>query len=309
MTTQKEIQEGIRIELENSGDIQLAEVMARRNLCDDPNYYRKMNASGLREETEVAIINKPNSPNATSPQAKLSSSDIGVKPCEMKPLKSDRLKAPETKIDNITNQGRTPPDQPMPSLVDLSGNPIDTTSATIKPNSVVLTKTPIPVVHTPQPVDPTNIFGNKISKALKDEIPRRREMISITGVAESINEGGAFLKKKVDDFGGVSSSEYHAGLTSDMVPGHRWTIKAFDTKKANKDETPAIKEMLMKELIFKNNAGIMEIFKFFDIATEEQRNEFDRLASSNQQKSAWDLVQKVLGVTLMGKGPWNPEGN
>ena len=306
MTTQKEIQEGIRIELENSGnDIQLAEIIALQNLRDDKSYYKKMNESGLREETEVAIINKPDSPNATSPQAKLTSSAIGIVPCRMKPLKSDRLKAPETKIDNITNQGRTPPDQPMPSLVDLSGNPIDTTSAAIKPNSVVLTKTPIPVVYTPQPIDPTNIFGNKISKALKDEIPRRREMVPITGVAESINEGGAFLKKKVDNFDGVSSSEYHAGITTDTVPDNRNIIKAFYTKKANKDETPPIKEILMKELIFQNNAGIMEIFRFFNVATEEQRNEFDRLASSDQQKAAWDLIQRVLGVQFQGKGPWN----
>lgn len=50
-----------------------------------------------------------------------------------------------------------------------------------------------------------------------------------------IREGGSKLKP----------GEEHAGLTTDMTG--RWTIGAFDTKKANKDETPAIKENLIPE--------------------------------------------------------------
>ena len=49
-------------------------------------------------------------------------------------------------------------------------------------------------------------------------------------VLETINEGGSKI------------SNYVAGLTSDMGKGKRWTINAFDTSKANKDETPKMKE-------------------------------------------------------------------
>jgi len=94
-------------------------------------------------------------------------------------------------------------------------------------------------------------------------------------------------------------SDYGAtqGLTSDMVG--RWTINSYDTGK--KREKPVV----MKELIFKNNAGVMEVFKFFEVADIEDKNKFDTLINSGQEKTAWELIQKVLNVKLMGKGPWS----
>jgi hypothetical protein len=47
-------------------------------------------------------------------------------------------------------------------------------------------------------------------------------------IQESINEGGSRIK------------EPRAGITTDM--SGRWTIKAFDTDKKNKKETPSIEE-------------------------------------------------------------------
>jgi hypothetical protein len=47
---------------------------------------------------------------------------------------------------------------------------------------------------------------------------------------KKLKEGGAKMKP----------GEEHAGLTTDMKG--RWTIGAFDTKKANKNETPVLKE-------------------------------------------------------------------
>jgi hypothetical protein len=104
---------------------------------------------------------------------------------------------------------------------------------------------------------------------------------------QRIMEGGASLSNK----GKV------VGHTSDMAG--RWTIKAFDTDKANKKETPP-----MKEAVYANNAGVMEVFKFFKVASDEQKNEFDRLLNSGNERGAWGLVQKVLGVELQGDGPW-----
>lgn len=96
-------------------------------------------------------------------------------------------------------------------------------------------------------------------------------------------EGGAKLSKQ----GMVT------GHTSDMKG--TWTIGAFDTKKSNKKETPA-----MKEVVYKNNAGIMEMFKFFNIATEEQKKQFDDLVNSGNQNAALKLVEKVLGIKFQG---------
>jgi hypothetical protein len=104
-------------------------------------------------------------------------------------------------------------------------------------------------------------------------------------IQESINEGGSSIK------------EPHAGITSDM--SGRWTIKAFDTDKKNAKETPQ-----MKEAVYANNAGVMEVFQFFKVASDAQKDEFDRLLNSGNEKGAWSLVQNVIGVKLHGDGPW-----
>ena len=100
----------------------------------------------------------------------------------------------------------------------------------------------------------------------------------------------------------------HAGITTDMKDDDRWTIQAFDTKKANKKETPPIKEsgqVNLKELIFQNNAGVMEVFKFFEAASDDEKNMFDSLVNSGKQQEAWAFLEKVLNVKLQGDGPWS----
>jgi hypothetical protein len=156
-----------------------------------------------------------------------------------------------------------------------------------------------------------------------------------------------------------------------MEGDDRWTIHAFDSRKANKKETPALMEymvggredeytpilgaedgtayicawcdkdqritkfyknkgletshgickkhfadmkkdmgieesMNLKELIFHNNAGVMEVFRFFEEATNEQKTEFDSLINAGNQQAAWSLIEKVLSVKFQGDGPWVP---
>lgn len=100
-------------------------------------------------------------------------------------------------------------------------------------------------------------------------------------IQESINEGGSKIK------------DARAGLTSDMAG--RWTISSFSPKEKNKKETPQ-----MKEAVYANNAGIMEVFKFMNIATEAQKREFDDLVKAGNQNAALKLVEKVLGITFQG---------
>lgn len=85
----------------------------------------------------------------------------------------------------------------------------------------------------------------------------------------------------------------HEGLTTDMKG--RWTIGAFDTSKKNKKETPP-----MKEAVYANNAGMMEVFKFFEVATIDQKQEFDNYVSTGNHRAAFKLLEKVLGIKFQG---------
>jgi hypothetical protein len=97
--------------------------------------------------------------------------------------------------------------------------------------------------------------------------------------------------------GGSTILEPNAGITSDMKG--RWTIGSFSPDPHGKKETPKL-----KELIYPNNMGAMEIFKFFEKASDEEKQRFDQLVNSDDQKSAWNLIEKVLGIKFQGEGPW-----
>jgi hypothetical protein len=100
---------------------------------------------------------------------------------------------------------------------------------------------------------------------------------------QKVMEGGAKL----------TTPRGHEGLTTDMKG--RWTIGAFDTHKSNKKETPK-----MKEAIYTNNAGVMEVFKFFKVATDAEKQQFDDLVNRGDQNAALKLVEKVLGIKFKG---------
>jgi len=66
-----------------------------------------------------------------------------------------------------------------------------------------------------------------------------------------------------------------------------------------KKETPAL-----TELIYDNNAGVMEIAKFFKVATPEQEDKLLNLMNNNKTKAAWNFIEEVLGIKFQGDGPW-----
>jgi hypothetical protein len=82
--------------------------------------------------------------------------------------------------------------------------------------------------------DALDHFGQQIDSALKDEVPRRMELNPL-----AVSEGGAQLKKNFTYHDGVKVDGEHAGLTTDMHG--RFRIRAFDSRTANKNETPPIK--------------------------------------------------------------------
>jgi pyrimidine deaminase RibD-like protein len=54
----------------------------------------------------------------------------------------------------------------------------------------------------------------------------------------------------------------------------------------------------LDEAVYPGNIGIMELTKFYKEATPEQKAMFKKLLSQDDKKSAWEMVQKVLGVRL-----------
>ena len=170
--TQRELQLGTQIEIASTEDARLAESIARRNLIEDASYYSKLQASGLEpddtetepeaqgEVPQTAQIAAVILPTDQSDRTKLTSSQIGVNGVN-KPLTSDKLKAPETKVvkgKNITDVTKTPPIGGAPMTADASDH-----------------------------------FGNQLANltACADDITQTHEMIPA-----NIYEGGAQLKKK-----------------------------------------------------------------------------------------------------------------
>ena len=52
------------------------------------------------------------------------------------------------------------------------------------------------------------------------------------------------------------------------------------------------------EETYDGNIGVMEMFKFFDIATAEQKKQMRELIAAHKQDEAWALLQQVTGAEL-----------
>ena len=55
---------------------------------------------------------------------------------------------------------------------------------------------------------------------------------------------------------------------------------------------------LVNEAAYAGNIGIMELIKFKQKATQDQKKKFDDHVKNKRTKDAWDMVQKVTGVQL-----------
>lgn len=55
------------------------------------------------------------------------------------------------------------------------------------------------------------------------------------------------------------------------------------------------------EACYDGNMGAMEMFKFYQIATESEIKKLESLMENDKIKEAWSFVQKVTGMKLMGK--------
>jgi hypothetical protein len=56
----------------------------------------------------------------------------------------------------------------------------------------------------------------------------------------------------------------------------------------------------LSEAAYEGNIGMMEMFKFYQVATDEEKVEMKALIGSKNFKKAWEFLQKVTGVKLAG---------
>jgi hypothetical protein len=52
------------------------------------------------------------------------------------------------------------------------------------------------------------------------------------------------------------------------------------------------------EASYEGNIGMMEMFKFYQLADQNTKYLMKKLISQGKNKEAWELLQKVVGVKL-----------
>lgn len=58
------------------------------------------------------------------------------------------------------------------------------------------------------------------------------------------------------------------------------------------------KQCLTLEAKYRGNIGMMEMVRFYRIATDEEKAHLKRLIAAGRQEEAWKLLQKVTGMEL-----------
>jgi hypothetical protein len=54
----------------------------------------------------------------------------------------------------------------------------------------------------------------------------------------------------------------------------------------------------INEATYPGNLGMMEMFKFYQVATPEEKVRMKKLIADKMTDAAWELLQKVTGVKL-----------
>ncbi len=66
------------------------------------------------------------------------------------------------------------------------------------------------------------------------------------------------------------------------------------------DSISKMNSSLTVEAEYKGNIGAMELFKFYQVAKEAEKNELKKLIQAKKTKDAWQLIQKITGMKLQG---------
>ena len=65
----------------------------------------------------------------------------------------------------------------------------------------------------------------------------------------------------------------------------------------------------MLEAVYSGNMGFMEMIKFMDVASENEKHKMERFLEADKWDKAWSLLQNVTGVKFKDpRGKWSPRG-
>jgi len=78
-------------------------------------------------------------------------------------------------------------------------------------------------------------------------------------------------------------------------------LKCNYTTEGTMCEQHGMKDCSMAEAPYKGNIGAMEMMKFFQVATPEQKQKLKKLIADKNQSAAWKMIQDVTGMKLMGE--------
>ena len=139
------------------------------------------------------------------------------------------------------------------------------------------------------------------------EVPREKP------AEVSVPTTGSSMKKKVNE--SVLSESVSITFTADTVEelNNAFNMFGSDTE-VTEEVAPSMSnnaglnaltlgtyEPPIQEASYAGNIGMMEVMKFHQKATPEQKKEFKSFMANNKHGDAWKLIQDVSGVKLVGK--------
>lgn len=107
------------------------------------------------------------------------------------------------------------------------------------------------------------------------------------------------MLKKVDGRWALVSKKtlrplaYYKG---DGKPSDEWVAK--QERRIQFFKHGGMGEEKIEEASYPGNIGMMEVFKFFQIADEKQKKKFNDLVKNKKEKEAWNFMQQVTGIKL-----------
>ena len=139
------------------------------------------------------------------------------------------------------------------------------------------------------------------------EVPREKP------AEVSVPTTGSSMKKKVNE--SILSEAVSVTFTADTIEELNTAFSMFGSDTEVTEEvkptmssdaglnalTLGTYEPPIQEASYAGNIGMMEVMKFHQKATPEQKKEFKSFMANNKHGDAWKLIQDVSGVKLVGK--------
>jgi hypothetical protein len=98
----------------------------------------------------------------------------------------------------------------------------------------------------------------------------------------------------------VTSSDALFRMTKTQLQKEAY-LKCNYTAEGTMCEQHGMKDCSMSEAAYKGNIGAMEMMKFFQVATPQEKEKLKKLIADKNQSAAWKMIQDVTGMKLMGE--------